>query len=225
MESNLIKIISVYGILGFITTLITSLLFSYVVKNDDQDKNTMGIINGIIMFVGSAICIFLALFRNNGKSSRSVLFTLLISGIIFGSGFCSLKNSWFIMAAYIDKVVMITGGSFTIMGILELIWPLVTKLLFSDVLDKASIESPKEQFLYVWSGSITSLCLALFISIPSTSEAYTNFKKAISLSIPSWFIGASLSALIGYAINRRASVIGASAIYDSTNKIELQSQN
>ena len=208
---SLLKVSLTLGCLEFITSMIASIFIALLAKYQTWCK-----ILGVLLIIGALVLIVFGFIKNEDISLRINHLTVGIPSLIIGCTTIFLKEHWFCTAAVLTRAIIFALIAFAIIGMLCFLYPILTGLVFRDVLDGASLNRTNELTIYIWTNFFLCFFYGLILGSPTTLEIGKIYNKMIQYGVANWFIGFIMFALLGLLINSKNTGSN-KGLYDSAN--------
>jgi hypothetical protein len=196
--SNYLKPCGILAALGFVTTLISSLLVAFSVA-----ERKCAIIMGIILFLFTLFFIFKGIRSSEDKKYRSLCFVISLIDLVAGILLEALPLDWHVTSGYVNRFAIYVIVVAAIQSSIITFWTFVTSVALSDFLESNNLLKNDETYLYFACNLLTEAILCYIISIGRQSTPDTRTVKIIEYSIGIWFFGALISRLVAFLIGKK----------------------
>jgi hypothetical protein len=200
---SIIKVSIPLFVLGVLSSVVGSLLVSAILSASLYATVTL-----IVELVFAAICIFLALFRNDSQLSKNTYWILAVVDVVGGIAAPLIPYSFHDDSGYLNRVVVYFLLIVGLVASLASYWRFLTGLFLSDIFEGAGIDKPQETLLYVFWAVIESFILSWFIPLTESYQRDVMWRGALNYTIGFWFVGGVLAAALGVLVVIRGGVAG-----------------
>jgi hypothetical protein len=195
---NLLKVASLIGILGFVTSAGSSFLLAFCVRD-----TFLSFVFGIV-FCGCAFISLIVVFAiQSSFSIRFITFTISLFSLGGGLLLLLVDPNYHLKASYFNRLAVYLHIILPAGWILTSGWLLLTRPLMGSILDASKMDRAEELVLYLSTTFVASFALAaVFPGAPGVTvvEISTN---ALMWAIAVWFFAGIISAAVGVLIERR----------------------